>query len=273
MNTEREQIIRDLHIVTDFSAEKEIRQRVDFLKRYLSKHGLRAFVLGISGGVDSLTAGALAQQAVNELRTEGYEAKFIAMRLPYGEQKDEADAQASLAFIKPDLVLTVNIKAATDSMLDALIAAEPFDNDEQKDFVKGNIKARQRMIAQYAVAGKNKGLVIGTDHASEGVMGFYTLHGDGAADLTPLSGFVKSQVREIAKTLGAPENLVFKIPTADLEDLTPQKADEDAHGVTYQEIDSFLLGQEINERAEAIILTAYNATQHKRTMPYSIFDV
>jgi NAD+ synthase len=261
-----------MNIVSDFSAAKEIRKRVDFLKQYLTTNGLRAFVLGISGGVDSLAAGALAQQAVNELRQEGYEAKFIAMRLPYGEQKDEADAQASLAFIKPDQTLTVNIKAATDGMMEALTASEPFTSESQKDFVKGNVKARQRMIAQYAVAGRSKGLVIGTDHAAECVMGFYTLHGDGAADLTPLTGLVKGQVREIASTLGAPENLVFKTPTADLEDLAPQKADEDAYGVTYQEIDAFLLGQEVNERAEVIILTAYQATRHKRRMPYSVFD-
>ncbi|AYG48099.1 ammonia-dependent NAD(+) synthetase (plasmid) [Pseudomonas sp. Leaf58] len=271
MNIERENIIRELNVRALPSAV-EIRQRVDFIKQQLTSSGLKALVLGISGGVDSLVAGTLAQQAATELRQEGYEARFIAMRLPYGEQKDEADAQACLAFIKPDVTLTVNIKPATDGMMETLVASEAFTSDAEQDFVKGNVKARQRMIAQYAVAGRHKGLVIGSDHASECVFGYYTKFGDGGCDIVPLSGLVKGQVREMATTLGAPERLVFKTPTADLEDLSPQKADEDAYGVTYQEIDAFLLGHEVSERAQDIILTAYEATRHKRALPYTIFD-
>jgi NAD+ synthase len=270
LSPQRVAIILALNPVSDFNPETEIRRRVDFLKDKLKSSGLKHLVLGISGGVDSLTAGALAQQAVTELRSEGYDAYFIAMRLPYGDQRDEADAQASLRFIGPDKIFTVNIKGATDSMLADLQADDFFASEADKDFVKGNIKARQRMIAQYAVAGNRKGLVIGTDHLSESVMGFFTKHGDGAADVLPLSGLVKDQVRQLAMAKGAPEHLVYKTPTADLEDLAPQKADEDAHGVTYQEIDDFLLGNPISERAEAIIVTAYKATAHKRALPYGL---
>lgn len=111
------------------------------------------------------------------------------------------------------------------------------------DFVKGNVKARARMIAQYEVAGYVGGLVLGTDHSAENITGFYTKFGDGACDLAPLFGLNKRQVREVAAQLGAPEQLVKKVPTADLEELAPQKADEDALSVSYDQIDDFLEGK------------------------------
>ncbi|GII28639.1 hypothetical protein Pmi06nite_20810 [Planotetraspora mira] len=96
----------------------------------------------------------------------------------------------------------------------------------QQDFLLGNIKARQRMIAQYAVAGALGGLVVGTDHAAEAVTGFFTKHGDGAADVVPLAGLTKRRVRAIAHTLGMPGTLIHKTPTADLESLRPGRPDE-----------------------------------------------
>jgi NAD+ synthase len=135
--------------------------------------------------------------------------------------------------------------------------------------VLGNTKARMRMVAQYTIAGAAHGLVIGTDHAAEAVMGFFTKFGDGACDLAPLSGLVKNQVRAIARSFGAPESLVEKIPTADLEDLSPGKPDEASHGVTYAEIDAFLHGEPVREEAFKIIVSTYNKTHHKRVMPFA----
>lgn len=137
------------------------------------------------------------------------------------------------------------------------------------DFVLGNTKARMRMVAQYTIAGATGGLVIGTDHAAEAVMGFFTKFGDGSCDLAPLSGLVKNQVRAIARHLGAPEFLVEKVPTADLEDLAPGKPDEVSHGVTYAEIDAFLHGEPEREEAFNIICSTYEKTHHKREMPFA----
>lgn len=153
-------------------------------------------------------------------------------------------------------------------MLASLKAAgQAFEHAPQEDFVLGNIKARQRMIAQYAVAGARRGLVIGTDHAAEAVMGFFTKFGDGACDLAPLSGLTKGRVRELASHLGAPAELVRKIPTADLETLRPQLPDESAFGVGYDEIDAFLEGRPVSESTMAIIERFYLAGRHKRTLP------
>ncbi|MBI6882603.1 ammonia-dependent NAD(+) synthetase [Pseudomonas putida] len=257
----------DPGIVDDNSASVEIARRIEFIKGVLLKSGLKALVLGISGGVDSSTAGRLCQLAINELKAEGHNVRFIAVRLPYKTQADEADAQAALQFIQPDLVTTVNIAEAVDGMM-AGIKIEGIDpSAELTDFVKGNVKARQRMIAQYAVAGYTTGLVVGTDHAAEAVMGFFTKHGDGACDFAPLSGLTKGQVRLLAKQMGAPKHLVVKAPTADLEDLDPGKLDEAAYGCTYEDIDNYLLGEDVSPVAAAIIEAAYLKTAHKRELP------
>ncbi|UYO93250.1 ammonia-dependent NAD(+) synthetase [Pollutimonas sp. M17] len=261
-------IIEELGVDADFDAESEVERRVKFLADYLVETGSSALVLGISGGVDSLVGGCLSQRAAALARNRGREASFIAMRLPYGEQRDEHDAQASLDVIQPDTLLTVNIKPASDAMLAALLQGEvQFRDDRQQDFLLGNIKARQRMIAQYAAAGAYRGLVVGTDHAAEALMGFFTKFGDGAADITPLAGLNKRRVRALAAAMGAPEALVMKIPTADLESLSPLKPDEEAFGVSYGEIDDFLEGKDISQEAFDVIARTHRNSAHKRALP------
>ncbi|MGR4882109.1 ammonia-dependent NAD(+) synthetase [Streptomyces sp. LARHCF249] len=264
----QQEIARELLVSETFDAEREIERRVAFLTERLTSTGLRSLVLGISGGVDSTTAGRLCQLAVERARAAGHEAVFYAMRLPYGIQADEKDAQLALSFIRADQVLTVDVKPASDAALAASLAAGlAFRDAHHQDFVQGNIKARQRMIAQYAVAGAHDGLVVGTDHAAEAVSGFFTKFGDGAADLVPLTGLTKRRVRAVADALGAPAELVWKTPTADLETLDPGKADEDALGVTYDDIDDFLEGKPVDARAFEIITRRYRLTEHKRQLP------
>lgn len=274
MQAVQQEIARQLKVQPPFADAAalgaEIARRVAFIKDCLANARLKTLVLGISGGVDSLTAALLAQRAVNELRAssgdDGY--RFIAVRLPYNVQHDEHDAQACLDVIKADEVHTIDIAPAVlglKSKVDVLQDGAP----AMVDFVVGNIKARMRMVAQYSVAGARGGLVIGTDHAAEAVMGFFTKFGDGACDLAPLSGLVKNQVRAIARAFGAPESLVEKVPTADLEDLEPGKPDEAAHGITYQQIDAFLHGEPVDQHAFDIIVSTYRKTQHKRELPFA----
>jgi NAD+ synthase len=266
-------IIEEMHITQHFDAVQEIEWRVGFLARYLRDSGLKTYVLGISGGVDSTTAGRLAQLAVERLRADNHDARFVAMRLPYGTQHDEDDAQQSLAFIRADENLTVDVKPAADAMLAALIAAgTQFADPAQQDFVHGNIKARQRMIAQYAVASTRTGVVIGTDHAAESVMGFFTKFGDGGADVLPLAGLNKRRVREVARALGASEGIASKTATADLETLRPLRPDEDAYGITYEHIDDFLEGKPVSDDVYETVFRFHQATRHKRALPYTPFD-
>lgn len=261
-------IIEQLYVSPSFDAAAEIEFRVEFLANYLQSTGMRTLVLGISGGVDSLVGGCLSQRAVELCRSRGYEATFVAMRLPYGTQKDESDAQLSLRVIQPDETLVVDIKPASDAMLENCLSAGLIFSDEaQKDFVLGNIKARQRMIAQFTVAGARQGLVVGTDHAAEALMGFFTKFGDGAADVTPLTGLNKRRVRALAQAMEAPHEQVHKVPTADLESLSPLKPDEVAMGVSYDDIDDFLEGKMVSDQAYEVIFSTFRRTAHKRALP------
>ena len=180
-------------------------------------------MLGISGGQDSTLAGRLCKLAVEQVAAEGTEAVFVAMHLPYATQRDEDDAQLALSFIRAQRVVTFNIQRAVDGF-----EAEYGDavGDDMTDFTKGNVKVRSRMIAQYAIAGQRRLLVVGTDHAAEAVTGFYTKFGDGGTDLLPLSGLTKRQGRALLEELGSPERLYLKTPTADLLDDAPSQTDE-----------------------------------------------
>lgn len=272
MSNRQAEIAAALDVVPPFADDAalvaEIERRKTFIKNTLKQSGLKVLVLGISGGVDSTTAGRLAQLSVEELRAEtgdsGY--RFIAVRLPHNTQHDEHDAQDSLKFVNADEETTVNIAASVIGLSEQVSHLQQL-SDARRDFVIGNVKARIRMVAQFTIANANNGLVIGTDHAAEAVMGFFTKFGDGACDLAPLSGLVKHQVRAIAAHLGAPKHLVQKTPTADLEELRPGKPDEEAHGVTYAEIDAFLHGQKVSDEAYATIVRTYDATRHKRELP------
>ncbi|MGY5612047.1 ammonia-dependent NAD(+) synthetase [Vibrio brasiliensis] len=274
-----EQLIRDeMRVLPSIDPHFEINRRVDFIKKKLQDAGCKSLVLGISGGVDSTTCGRLAQIAVDQLNEEsngGYQ--FIAVRLPYGEQKDEDEAQLALQFIQPTHSVSVNIKSGVDGLHaashTALEGTGLLPQDKAKiDFVKGNVKARARMVAQYEIAGYVGGLVIGTDHSAENITGFYTKFGDGACDMAPLFGLSKRQVREVAETLGAPELLVKKVPTADLEELAPQKADEDALNLTYDQIDDFLEGKPVSPEVTERLIHIYTVTQHKRQPIPTIYD-
>jgi NAD+ synthase len=271
----RERIVAELGVRSTIEPRVEIRRRVDFLKNYLRSTPATGFVLGISGGQDSTLTGRLCQLASEELRAEGHDATFVAVRLPYGVQADEHDAQIALRFIEPDRAVTVNVKPSSDAVsaevasgLQESLGEEP----KLSDFVRGNIKARERMVVWYAIAGQLNLLVVGTDHAAEAVTGFYTKYGDGGVDVTPLTGLTKRQGAALLQALGAPASVWQKVPTADLEDDRPALPDEVALGLTYSEIDDYLEGAEVAPEVAARIEAVYLATRHKRTVPVSPLD-
>ncbi|WP_047151197.1 ammonia-dependent NAD(+) synthetase [Aneurinibacillus tyrosinisolvens] len=266
----QQQIIEQLHVKPEIAPAEEERRRIDFLKQYLVNSGMNGYVLGISGGQDSTLSGRLAQRAVEELRTEtGKEYRFVAVRLPYGVQADEADAQRSLDFIQADKAVTVNIKGAVDASIQAFQEAigEPLS-----DFAKGNTKARERMKVQYDIGAHYNLLVIGTDHAAEAITGFFTKYGDGACDVAPLEGLNKRQGRAVLKQMGADERLYTKVPTADLEDNKPLNPDENALGITYEQIDDYLEGKEIDPGAAEKLEQRFLATRHKRNFAVTPYD-
>lgn len=267
----QQDIIAALGVKPTIDAQAEIRTSVEFLKSYLKTYPfLKSLVLGISGGQDSTLTGKLCQIAINELRAETGDSsyQFIAVRLPHGVQADEQDCQDAIAFIQPDRVLTVNIKAAVQASEQALRDA----GITLSDFIRGNDKARERMKTQYNIAGMTSGVVVGTDHAAEAVTGFFTKYGDGGTDINPIFRLHKGQGKQLLKALGCPEHLYLKQPTADLEDDRPGLQDEVALGVTYEMIDRYLEGQTIDPAAAKTIENWYLKTEHKRRPPITVFD-
>lgn len=269
MSALRDHIRAELCVQPVIDPAAEIERRVAFLCAYLQSTPAAGFVLGISGGQDSTLTGRLCQLAAERLRATGRNTNFIAVRLPYGVQADEPDARTALAFIRPDHTVTVNIRPSADAAAQA--AADAIGTD-LRDFVRGNVKARERMVAQYAIAGQLNLLVVGTDHAAEAVTGFFTKYGDGGVDLTPLTGLTKGQGALLLRHLGAPESTWRKVPTADLEDGRPGLPDEAALGVTYAQIDAYLEGRDVDAGAAARIEQMYLNTRHKRAGPVTPFD-
>ena len=276
---DRASIIAAMQVTPEINSSVEIERRINFIKTTLLASGSQHLVLGISGGVDSTTCGRLAQLAVEQLNQEHHtdNYRFIAVRLPYDTQQDEADAQLAVSFISPTKCVTANVQPGADGVHSATLKAldaAGLDAGSQAniDFSKGNVKARIRMTIQYEIAGLLGGLVLGTDHSAENITGFYTKHGDGACDLAPLFGLSKRQVRAIAEALGAPGQLIHKPPTADLECDEPQKADEAALGLTYDQIDDFLEGKAVSSEVEEKLIEIYKRTEHKRQPIPTIYD-
>jgi len=266
--TSQSDIIAALGARPSIDPAAELERRIAFLVDYLAATGAKGYVLGISGGQDSTLAGRMAQLAVERRRAEGHDASFVAVRLPYGVQHDEEDAQLALGFIAADRAVVVDVKPGVDELEREVEAAI----GEVVDYHKGNVKARARMVVQYAIAGQLGMLVLGTDHAAEAVTGFYTKYGDGGADALPLAGLTKGQGKELLRALDAPERLWQKEPTADLLDGKPGQADEHELGLSYDEIDTFLRGEEVPADLAEEIVTKYDRTEHKRRMPVTPDD-
>jgi len=262
-------IIAELAVAPQIDPDTEVETRVAFLRDYLETTGAAGFVLAVSGGQDSTLAGRLCQLAVEGVRRDGGEAELVTVRMPYKVQADEDDAQLALGFIDGAEGLVVNIQGGVDGtagdVADALGAPV-------SDFAKGNVKARTRMVAQYAIAGERGLLVVGTDHAAEALTGFFTKYGDGGVDLTPLTGLSKGQGAALLRHLGAPARLYEKAPTADLLDETPGQTDEANLGLTYADIDAYLEGRDVDDATAELIEQRYLATEHKRRVPATPHD-
>lgn len=262
-------VVNEMKVKPEIDSELETRNIIQFIKNYVQSHGfIKSLVLGISGGQDSTLTGKLVQIAVEELRNENRECKFIAVKLPYGQQQDAAEVEDALKFIAPDEIVTVNIKPAVDQSIASLEEA----GIQLTDFQKGNEKARERMKVQFSIASNQSGIVVGTDHSAENVTGFYTKYGDGAADIAPIFGLNKRQGKQLLVYLNTPEHLYNKIPTADLEDDKPQLPDEAALGVTYEHIDDYLENKKVPDEAQNIIENHYINNAHKRKLAYTRYS-
>lgn len=261
----QEEIIARFGVKPAIDAEQEIRARVDFLKEYVLKSGVSGLLIAISGGVDSAVTAGLCKRATDELTAEtGREYKTVGVFQPYGEQVDIDDSYAVGEALALKYRIETNIEDAVNEIaLEAEFGLKSIGiHQHVSRGGKGNVKARTRMVLQYALAFDLNLLVVGTDHASEAITGFFTKYGDGAVDITPLSSLNKRQVRQLAAKLGVPQAVIDKAPTAGLWE---GQTDEGELGITYDDNSDYLEGKDIAPEAKEKLERQYLKTEHKRS--------
>lgn len=261
----QQEIIERFGVLPEIDPAAEIRKRVDFLKEYVKKSGTTGLLIAISGGIDSAVTTGLCKMATDELSAEtGREYMTLGVFQPYGEQVDIQDSYATAEAFQLKHKVETNIGEAVDEIaLETEHALKAIGISRHLSRGgKGNVKARTRMVVQYALAFDLNLLVVGTDHASEAITGFFTKWGDGAVDITPLSSLNKRQVRQLASVLGVPQSILDKAPTAGLWD---GQTDESELGILYDENSAYLEGKEIGAEAKAKLEKQYLRTEHKRS--------
>ncbi|QYR22702.1 ammonia-dependent NAD(+) synthetase [Paenibacillus sp. sptzw28] len=260
----QQEIIERLGVKPEIDPNEEIRRRVDFLKEYVLKSGTTGLLIAISGGIDSAVATGLCKKATDELSAEtGKEYMTLGVFLPYGEQADIAHSYEVAEAFNLKHRMELDIKEAVDEIaLEVEYGLKMIGMSRHiSRGSKGNVKARTRMVMQYALSFDLNLLVVGTDHASEAVTGFYTKWGDGAVDITPLTSLNKRQVRQLAAVLGVPQSVRDKAPTAGLWE---GQTDESELGITYDDNSAYLEGKTVSDEAREKLERQYLKTVHKR---------
>ncbi|MBO4682380.1 MAG: NAD(+) synthase [Bacilli bacterium] len=223
---------------------------VKFLQDYLKDNHQDCYVLGISGGVDSSLVAALAKKAVGK-------EKLFAYAMPIDSLLDDENDAVRLA---KHLDINYEVIDLTDAYHN-LVEKYEATGIKLDLSTKGNLKARMRMATLYAFAQNKHGLVLGTDNKDERYTGYFTKFGDGGVDLLPIAHLLKREVVEACLLLDIPEDLAKRVPSAGLYQ---GQTDEKEMGITYHDLDDYLLGKEINEEAKARIERLHRISAHKR---------
>lgn len=228
--------------------EQYLKEIESFLKNYLESNHMDSYVLGLSGGVDSSLVAAIARKAVGKDRLYCF-----AIDIESNPQ-DIIDAKS----VAKELDLNLKVVNLTDTYHSYL---KDLSGEDFIRLTKSNLKVRMRMVALFAYAQEKKGLVLGTDNADERYVGYFTKYGDGAADVLPIVHLTKSEVRDAAKMYGLSEILANRVPSAGLFE---GQTDEKEMGISYKDLDDFLLGKEIDPKAKERIEYLHKISEHKR---------
>lgn len=226
---------------------------VAWLKERVQEAGRGGIVVGLSGGVDSATVGALAKRAMGE--------KALGLIMPCHSNPE--DERYALLAAQRFAIQTRRVDLSP--IYDTILSTFP----PGSDMARANLKPRLRMITLYYFANTLNYLVAGTGNKSELVVGYFTKYGDGGVDILPLGGLLKTQVRELAAELGVPQEIITRVPTAGLWE---GQTDEGELGFTYEELDRTIQRIEAGEasRCDPGVLERvrqlYRSSEHKRAL-------
>jgi len=217
----------------------------DFIAKKVKGAKAGGVVLGLSGGLDSAVVAALSARALGPEKVLA-----LIMPSPVNSPHDIEDAKA--------LANKLGIYTKTIPLKTILAAFDEHLNLDKK--AQGNLMARIRMSLIYYYANKMNYLVAGTGNKSEISLGYYTKYGDGGCDFLPIGDLLKTEVRELAKSLEIPKRIIEKPPSAGL---WAGQTDENELGITYKELDLVLSG----EKDDINIQRMVNNAEHKRKPP------
>lgn len=221
-----------------------------FLEEYLEKSHCKAYILGLSGGVDSSLVAAIAKKAVGKDR-------LFCYALPiYSNPKDVEDAKKVAKQLDVNLRV-IDLSKTYDSYIESL------GGEEFIQLTKSNLKVRMRMVTLFAFAQEKSGLVLGTDNMDEAYVGYFTKYGDGAADVLPIVRLTKAEVREAAKLYGVSIDLAERVPSAGLFE---GQTDEKEMGIKYDDLDAYLLGKKVPIDVKKRIEHLHKISAHKRML-------
>jgi NAD+ synthase len=234
---------------------EELAQKlVSWIQEKVKESGCRGVVFGLSGGIDSATVGALCRRALPE--------GCLGLILPcYSHPRDEEDARrVAEVFGIPYKVIVLD--RVYDALVEALTGRA--SSAGERSLALANIKPRLRMVALYYWANELNYLVVGTGNRSELAVGYFTKYGDGGVDILPLGNLVKTQVKELARYLGVPQDIIDKPPSAGLWE---GQTDEEEMGLTYAELDRYLLTGEASPEVAKKIKALAAKSEHKKRLP------
>ncbi|WP_234998362.1 NAD(+) synthase [Salirhabdus sp. Marseille-P4669] len=236
--------------------KNHIENVINWLRQQVQDAGVNGLVVGISGGIDSAVVAHLIQRAFPE--------DSLGVIMPCKSNPEDAKYAQMVVDSSGINSMTVDLTETHDVMFHTIKSATSEWNEEQEKLADANLRARLRMSTLYTVATNYKFLVVGTDNAAEWHTGYFTKFGDGGVDLVPLIHFTKGEVRELAKELGVPDEIINKAPSAGLWE---GQTDENEMGTTYDMIDRYLKGEDVPEKDKQIIERMHHNTAHKRALP------
>lgn len=244
--------------ISDEEGERLGKWIISWLREQMTTSGARGLIFGVSGGIDSAVVAGLATRAAP--------GRSLGVIMPcHSQPEDIRDAELVSRHFGLE-TLTVDLSGVYDLLLQVLQSSAGTNRAGAVDAASerlafANLKPRLRMLTLYFYANLRHYLVVGTGNRSELAVGYFTKYGDGGVDLLPLGSLVKAQVRAVARWLGVPQPIIDKAPSAGL---WPGQTDEKEMGITYAELDSYLLGRSLSPAATELIQTLMHRSEHKR---------